>query len=39
MSDEIEKMEDKNLPKSGKVAKISRGALQAIRGGLGDVLD
>ena len=32
MSDEIEKMVDNKLPKSGKVARISRGALQAIGG-------
>ncbi|MBW2663413.1 MAG: hypothetical protein JRD93_15855 [Deltaproteobacteria bacterium] len=32
MSDEIEKIVDNKLPKSGKVARISRGALQAIGG-------
>ena len=32
MTDEIEKPEDASFPLSGKVAKISRGALQAIGG-------
>jgi len=32
MRDEIINMEDKELPKSGKVAKISRGALQVVGG-------
>lgn len=34
MSDEIINMEDKELPKSGKVAKISRGALQTVGGAI-----
>lgn len=34
MSDELINMEDKELPKSGKVAKISRGALQTVGGAI-----
>ena len=34
MSDEIINMEDKELPKSRKVAKISRGALQTAGGAI-----
>lgn len=32
VGDEIINMEDKELPKSGKIAKISRGAMQAVGG-------
>lgn len=34
MSDEIMKMEDEEIPKSGKVAKITRGALQVVSGAI-----